>query len=198
MAQWEIVSYTFAPVLIHARDSRVDATATVRSEGRSTYVVEIAGQLPVFWAGNLLSALAEKNIDVMSGRGVGEKRNWKATLTLDARRAATPPDKLDLVALANTEAVPTGGTELKLTRFALTPLADGRLEVRVSAPDQSGFLSRLIRSMALVSLFPREFEIDTPGGQIKDRFIVSGAGNAVSPTALKAFEKMLTGYVQKT
>lgn len=175
----------------------MDATATVRPEGRTTYAVEITGQLPVFWAGNLLAALAARNIDVVSGRGVGEKRNWTAALVLDARRAAVAPDKLDLIALANTDAAPTGGTDLKLTRFALTLLADGRLEVRVFAPDQSGFLSRFLRAMALVSLFPREFDIDTPGGQIKDRFVVSGAGGMVSPTALKAFEKMLTEYTAK-
>ena len=133
----------------------------------------------------------------MSGRGVGEKRNWTAALVVDARRAAVAPDKLDLIALAHTDAVPTSGTDLKLTRFTLTPLADGRLEVRVSAPDQPGFLSRLLRTMALVSLFPREFDIDTPGGQIKDRFVVSGAGGAVSPTALKAFEKILTEYTTR-
>lgn len=175
----------------------MNATAHIRPEGRSTYAVEIAGQLPVFWAGNLLSALAARNIDVVSGRGGGEKRNWTAALVIDARRATVTPDKLDLVALAFTDAVPTSGTDLKLTRFALTPLADGRLEVRVFAPDQPAFLSRLLRTMALVSLFPREFDIDTPGGQIKDRFVVAGAGGAVSPPAVKAFEKMLSGYVTK-
>jgi UTP:GlnB (protein PII) uridylyltransferase len=175
----------------------VDATATVRPEGRSLFAVEIAGQLPVFWAGNLLAALAARNIDVVSGRAVGEKRNWTATLVLDARRAAAAPDTLDFVALAHTDAVPTSGTDLKLTSFTLTPLADGRLEVRVNAPDQPGFLSRLVRTMALVSLFPREFDIDTPGGRINDRFVVSGAGGAVSPTAVKALEKMLTEYAAK-
>lgn len=172
----------------------MDATATVRPEGRTTYRVEIAGQLPVFWTGNLLSALAARNIDVVSGRGVGEKRNWTTALVIDARRATITPDKLDLVALAFTDAVPTSGTDLKLTRFALAPLADGRLEVRVFAPDQPAFLSRLVRTMALVSLFPREFDIDTPGGQIKDLFVVAGAGGTASPTAVKAFERMLTEY----
>lgn len=175
----------------------MDATAHIRSEGRTTYAVEIAGQLPVFWTGNLVSALSARNIDVVSGRGVGEKRNWTTSLVIDARRAMVPPDKLDLVALANTDAVPTGGTDLKLTRFSLTPLADGRLEVRVFAPDQPGFLSRMLRTMALVSLFPREFDIDTPGGQIKDRFVVTGAGGVVNPTAVKAFEKMLNAYTIK-
>ncbi len=174
----------------------MDATATVRPEGRN-FVVEIAGQLPVFWAGNLLTALAARNIDVVSGRAVGEKRNWTATLVLSARRAAAPPDALDFVALASADAVPAGTTDLKLTAFALTPLADGRLEVRVSAPDQPGFLSRLLRTFALVAVFPREFDIDTPGGRISDRFVVCGAGGNVTPTAHKALEKMLAEYAAR-
>ena len=173
---------------------RVDATAHVRADGRTRFVAEIAGRLPVFWAGNLTAALAARNVAIVSGRGAGENRTWAAELTLDARRATTAPDKLDLVALANAEPLVAAEAPLKLTRFECSPLAGGRLEVRVFAPDQSAFLSRLLRSMALVSLFLREFEIDTPGGQIKDRFVLSAAGGTVSAASQAAFEKILRGF----
>jgi hypothetical protein len=171
----------------------VDAIAQVCPDGLSNYVVEINGCLPVFWAGNLLTALAARNINVISGRGAGENRNWSAKLLIDARRANTSPDRLDVIGLATTEASVIGGG-VKLSRFALHPMLDGRLEVRVFAPDQAGFLSRLLRAMALVSLFPRAFEIDTPNGQIEDRFVVSGTGNTVSTAARQALEGILRGY----
>ncbi len=172
----------------------MDATAQVRPDGRTTYVAEITGRLPVFWAGNLTAALAARNVAIVSGHGAGENRKWAASLVLDARRAAATPDKLDLIELANTDSAPATDAALKLSRFTCTPLADGRLEVCVFAPDQSGFLSRLLRSMALMSLFLREFEIDTPNGQIKDRFVLSGTGGAVHPASRLAFDKMLRGF----
>lgn len=175
-------------------ESHVDATALVRPDGRTTYAAELAARLPVFWAGNLAAALAARNIAVVSGRGTSENRKWAATLMLDARRAATAPDKLDLIALANTESPPADGPPLALTRFTCNTLTDGRLEVCVTAPDQPAFLSRLLRSMALVSLFLREFEIDTPNGTIRDRFVLSGVGGAVSPSPQLAFEKILRGF----
>ena len=172
----------------------MDATAHVRPDGRTHYVAEISGRLPVFWAGNLLAALAARNIDVVSGRGSGENRRWSATLVLDARRAATPPDQLDLIELASTDAAPAPNNGVRLSRFELKPLADGRLDVRVFAPDQSGFLSRLLRSMALVGAYLREFEIDTPGGHIQDRFVLGGPGGPVSSACRRAFEGILRGY----
>ena len=175
-------------------EPRVNATALVRPDGRTTYAAELTGRLPVFWAGNLTAALAARNIAIVSGRGTSENRKWAAALVLDARGATAAPDKLDLIELANTESPPADGPPLALTRFACDTLTDGRLEVRVSAPDQPAFLSRLLRSMALVSLFLREFEIDTPNGTIRDRFVLSGVGGAVSPTSQQAFEKILRGY----
>lgn len=171
----------------------MDATAQVHFDGRN-YTAELTGRLPVFWAGNLSAALAALNVAVVSGRGSSANRTWTAALVLDARHATVTPDRLDLIELANTETPPTVEVPLELSRFALAPLADGRLEVTVAAPDQPAFLSRLLRSMALVSLFLREFEIVTPKGQIKDRFVLSGVGGAVSPASRAAFEKILRGF----
>ena len=57
-------------------------------------------------------------------------------------------------------------------------------------------LSKLITVLfiaAMVSLFLREYEIDTPGGQIRDRLVLSGAVGHVSSRVREALETILRG-----
>jgi hypothetical protein len=90
------------------------------------------------------------------------------------------PESLDYVTLAKTNSTPLIAA-VKLSRYTCSRLPSGALEARVSGPDQSGFLARLLCRFVLLGLFLTEFDIDTQGDQIDDRFVLVCAGG-VSPS----------------
>lgn len=172
-----------------------DPTAQLKPDRGRRYRLEIQGRLPLFWAANLAAGLATRGISIVSGRAVRQHLDWTAAFVIDATHATTDLDRLDCVRLAQTDCVVTGTAEVQLTRFTCTRL-DAGLEVRLYGPDQGGFLAKMLRKMALLTLFPVQFEIATPAGRIEDVFMLSGVGgSAPTENARAAFEKMLTACV---
>lgn len=148
------------------------------------------------WVAFLFTGLAERNISVMAGDArQPNQQDWIARFEIDCSDSHAAPEALDFVALAQqTPAVPDSGTP-RLTSFELAQRPHG-LEVRLSGPDQIGFLGRLLRKIALLGLFPVEIEINTVAGRIEDRVVFRTiGGTTVDDKVRTMLESMMGDWV---
>lgn len=157
----------------------------------------LTGSFPPRWPGNLTAALAAQNINIVSAHAVKKRFEWDATFVLDLSQFSGDIDSVNFTELAYTEPDDLPDGAVQLTRYALQRLPTGDLEVSISGPDQIGFLARLLRRMTVLTLFPREFDIDTVSGRIKDRIVLGGIGNLMpTPAVMNSLENALQGMTQ--
>ena len=144
------------------------------------------------WLAYLLRALAESQISLVSGRAVqNDTQDWDARVALDFRQSQLQPEKLDYVALAQQRFNMATLAAPQLGGFRITRRSDLQLEAQLEAPDQVGFLGRLLTRVSSLGLFPSELEITTVGGCIKDRIVFRGIMNkAPTDTVQKSLEAM--------
>jgi len=159
--------------------------------------LELHGSFPPHWPGHLTAGLAGKKISILSGNARKKQFEWNASFTLDFSRFLGLPDKVNYVELAQTEPAGLPDEAIRLDDFVLRRLASGDVEVTITGPDQIGFLARFLRKVTFLSLFPKEFDIDTIGGAIRDRFVFGGIGS-LKPTAAveEILNKTLKGLVE--
>jgi hypothetical protein len=99
---------------------------------------------------------------------------------------------VDVVALASRRPTVRDAVSPVLTGHSVSRRADGRVELSLEAPDELGFLGRLLSRVSLLTLLPTEVEIATVGGRISDRFVLSGIGSTPpSDEVLDALRAML-------
>lgn len=144
------------------------------------------------WLAYLLRALSESQVSLVSGRAVqGDTLEWDARIVLDFRPSQLQPEKLDYVMLAHQRMDMATLAAPQLGGFRIARRSDLQLEVHLEAPDQVGFLGRLLTRVSSLGLFPSEMEIATVGGRIKDRIIFRGIMNkAPTDTVQKSLEAM--------
>ncbi len=158
-------------------------------------LLALKGSFPPEWPGNLAAALATLRIGIVSGTARKQGFSWDALFTLDFSRHPGVAEPIDFVALAKSDIVSLPEDPIRLSSHTVRRLPSDELEVTVTGPDQQAFLARLLRMASLMTLFPREFDLDTIGGKIKDRFIFGGAGN-MPPTAtvMSILDTTLRGF----
>ena len=79
----------------------------------------------------------------------------------------------------------------QLGSFRIARRSDMQLEAHLEAPDQVGFLGRLLTRVSSLGLFPSEMEIATVSGRIKDRLVFRGImKKAPTETVQKSLEAM--------
>lgn len=144
----------------------------------------------------LLSGLANSQVSVISGRAFQKApQEWEVLLNLDFARSKAAAETLDYVAMAQQKPASTDMAAPRISRYEIVRHTEG-LEVRLEGPDQIGFLGRFLGRMALLMLFPRDIEIATIAGQIKDRVVFHGVGNIVpDATAQASLDTLLRGLV---
>jgi len=144
------------------------------------------------WLAFLCAGLARQRFSVVSGTARREGRTWTARLDV----AGTGPLLADPVALASTRperdaAVP------RLGAYALVRRPDGLLALSVEAPDELGFLGRLLSRVSVLTLLPVEVDIATDAGTVRDRLVLGGIGSgALGEDVHGALDAMLRGFAQ--
>lgn len=173
----------------------MDLSARIVCERDRCYRLQLQGRLTPLWPSQLTTALASHRIGILSGRAKGTGLNWNAEFLLDFTASTADPESLDYATLAKTETPAELGGTVRLSRYTCSQLPDGRLEARVFGPDQSGFLARLLCRMVLLGLFPTEFDINTQGDQIDDRFVLVCTGGASASAAVhKSLDNLLRSF----
>jgi len=130
------------------------------------------------WLAHLCSALAERGISVTGGRAVRRSAGqWEGHLDVDVSGAFVPTGAEDLPGLAAATRAPRDSGELRLTSVGISREGKGFLELRVVAPDELGFLGRLLRRVALLGLHPVEVTVATRGGSATDVVVLAGIGS---------------------
>lgn len=144
------------------------------------------------WLGYLLRSLSESRVSLVSGRAVqNDAQDWDARIVLDFRQSQLAPENLDYVTLAHQHMGLATLTAPQLSSFRITRRRDRQLEVHLEAPDQVGFLGRLLTKVSSLGLFPSEMEITTVSGRIKDRIVFRGImSKAPTETVQNSLEAM--------
>lgn len=169
------------------------ATASLQRLPDGSVEVALQGAFPhPHWLAYLLRALSESQVSLVSGRAVqNDALDWDARITLDFRQSMAAPEKLDYLMLAQQRMNSATLTAPELSNFRIARRGDQQLEVHLEAPDQVGFLGRLLTRVSSLGLFPSELEVATVGGRIKDRLIFRGIMNkAPTDTVQKSLEAM--------
>jgi len=149
------------------------------------------------WLAHVCGALGDRGISVTAGhalrRSAGE---WEGHLDLDASASTVPTGPADLPALAAITRRRNDKEELRLSSVTLARLDDGFLRLDVSAPDELGFLGRLLRRVSLLGLYPVEVRVATRVGTVQDRLVLAGIGSTrPSQDIGDVLEQVLRGHL---
>jgi hypothetical protein len=174
----------------------VPATSTPVPDSRLRW--ELSGSFPhPHWLAHVCSGLSDLGIAVLTGHAVRRPSGtWKAHLDVDVSRSAVPVSQVDPVALA---AVPPRGRDLlplRLTSAEVVRRDDGLVQLDVTAPDELGFLGRLLRRVALMTLHPVEVSVATRDGRVHDRLVLAGIGATVpGEEVMMLLHRVVSGLV---
>ena len=149
------------------------------------------------WLASVCTGLSEVGIGVVAGHALREPGGtWLAHLDVDVSAALVVPDGVDVAALAAQPPPPGDPASLQLSAVDVRRRADGFLLVEVVAPDETGFLGRLLRRVALLGLYPLEVSVATQDGVVHDRLLLSGIGVTVpSDDVAVTVEQVLMGLL---
>ncbi|MCW2620627.1 MAG: hypothetical protein JWL64_229 [Frankiales bacterium] len=147
------------------------------------------------WLAFLCAGLAAAEVSVLSGRARRSPAGvWDAAFEVQGAQGLRT---VDPVLLARTRPVRRDPEPPVLTTYALARRSAGPLELHVTAPDQAGFLGRLLSRISLLTLLPIELDIKTVGHTIEDRFAFAGMGGSAPDDELyEALDGMLRGFVK--
>lgn len=149
------------------------------------------------WLASVCTGLSELGIGVVAGHALREPGGtWRAHLDVDVSAALVVPDDVDVAALAARPLQPGDHTALRLSAVEVRRRADGFLLIEVAAPDETGFLGRLLRRVSLLGLYPLEVSVATQDGVVHDRLVLSGIGVTVpSDDVAVTVEQVLLGLL---
>ncbi len=172
------------------------ATVTPTANGLQELKVQGLFHHP-HWMVFLLSGLADRQVSVLGGCATQQiSHTWEAVFQLDFRNSGITPESVNYLALTGHNASYAPAAPPILSAFQMRRRADNALEITVQGPDQIGFLSKLLGGVSLLALYPTELEINTIGGQIKDRVVLRGIGGSAPRDSTEAsLQTLLQGYV---
>jgi hypothetical protein len=158
--------------------------------------VELRGELPLGWCGNLAAGLSRRNVSITRGSAEREGAGWNAVFEVVSESGPLPSD-LDYAALALEESAERGAA-IRLESFVLTtPRRAAAVELTVRGPDRTGFLAALLDRLALLGLFPARISVETVHGMAADTIWLHAVGG-LAPTersieSLREFLRGVTG-----
>lgn len=163
---------------------------------RGTAHVELKGELPLGWCGNLAGALSRRGVSILRGNAERDGAAWSVSIDVIAEDG-TDPREIDFAALAS-EPSPEAPDSLRLESFVLTlPRRGQAVELTVRGPDRRGFLATLLERLALLGLFPQRMSVETVHGMATDTLWLQSVGGE-QPTdrsvdSLREFLRSVTG-----
>ncbi|MDR3418723.1 MAG: hypothetical protein P4L83_21325 [Nevskia sp.] len=150
-----------------------------------------------YWIASLFSGLSELGVSIVSGTAVQNAQSgWNARIALNFRGAQARPDGIDYAALVKRRFDAGTLEPPQLSDFAVAVAEDRSLEITVSAPDQVGFVGRLLLKIASLALFPVELDITTVAGLIRDRIVLRGIGRAAPGEEVRKSLQILLGRMK--
>lgn len=155
--------------------------------------VELQGDLPLGWCGNLAAGLSQRGVSIVRGHAERQGTGWNVVLEVQAEDGADPR-AIDFHTLA-TKSVEESNGAPRLESFVLTlPRRGAAVELTVRGPDRRGFLAAFLERLALLGLFPERISVETVHGMAADTFWLQAAGGQ-PPTerAIDALREFLRG-----
>jgi UTP:GlnB (protein PII) uridylyltransferase len=143
--------------------------------------------MPVGWLGNFARGTTRLGFDIVRGLARrGAQRHWTAyfeirsTLTFEL-------EQTDFLSLAREPSERLPAINLELDSFELTRSSErrGTLELRLRAPDRTGFLAALLEHLAGFVLFPEELSINTFKLDAIDTLLLSSVAGQSPPPELE-------------
>lgn len=171
-------------------------TYTIRRTNSGLHDLTIEGRFRhPHWVATLLSGLASRGVSVVSGRASSPAGGrWSASFRLDSSRSSLSPDRIDYLALAESESRHATQPPPVIGGYTIRRRGDHLLEVDVHGPDQLGFLGGLLGALSLLMLFPSELLVDTIDGHIRDTIVLRAMGGRVPSDATRgSLETLLNG-----
>jgi hypothetical protein len=171
------------------------------------YSVRLWGPLSPLWTGSFTVGLSRLGFDIRRGFARQDRSGpWVAEFLITPMAGAPEAATIDYLGLAAdldpmSEAEPDAhASTVELNHYALdgSPDQGSTLYLEVRGPDRVGFLGSLLRSLAQLSLFPKEMTIETHAGQVFDRFSLQAVGGRVpSDAARQALARSLDTLVRR-
>jgi hypothetical protein len=159
--------------------------------------VELAGELPLAWCGNLAGALSRRGLSILRGNAERQGASWTVVLEVSSEHG-TEPRELDFYELAR-EPNPAPQGPPRLESFVLNmPRRSASVELTVRGADRRGFLAALLERLATLGLFPARISVETVHGMAADTFWLQADGGE-APTEktlgpLRDFLRSSTGH----
>jgi hypothetical protein len=171
------------------------------------YSVRLWGPLGPLWTGSFTMGLSRLGFDIRRGFARQDPSGpWVAEFLITPTSGAPEPSTIDYLSLA-AEPHSLSGAEpdsqaspVELNHYALdgSPDQGSTLYLEVRGPDRVGFLGSLLRSLAQLSLLPKEMTIETHAGEVFDRFSLQSVGGRVpSDAARQALARALDNLVRR-
>jgi hypothetical protein len=157
--------------------------------------VELEGELPVGWLGNLASGLARRGVSIVRGSAERQGKGWRAAFEVVSDESQpTHPKDLDFVSFALEDGT-DGSDPVTLESFVLNvPRRSTAIELTVRGRDRRGFLAALLERLALLGLFPERISVETVHGSAADTFwLHSLGGSAPTARSIDALRQFLRG-----
>ncbi len=153
--------------------------------------VELAGELPLGWCGNLAGALSRRGLSILRGNADRQGARWHVVLEVSSEHG-TEPRELDFYELAG-EPNPEPQGPPRLDSFVLdVPRRSASVELTVRGPDRRGFLAALLERLAALGLFPARISVETVHGMAADTFwLQADGGQAPAEKTLGALREFL-------
>lgn len=171
------------------------------------YSVRLWGPLGPLWTGSFTMGLSRLGFDIRRGFARQDPSGpWVAEFLITPTGGAPEPSTIDYLGLA-ADPHPLSRAEpdshacpVELNHYALdgSPDQGSTLYLEVRGPDRVGFLGSLLRSLAQLSLLPKEMTIETHAGEVFDRFSLQSVGGCVpSDAARQALARALDTLVRR-
>ncbi|MBL6750881.1 MAG: hypothetical protein ISP90_10185 [Nevskia sp.] len=149
------------------------------------------------WITALFQGLSDHRISIVSGHvTLGPQHEWHGRFHLDCAECRIDVSRIDYSGMTErtTSALLVSEAPL-LSTFSVTRRADQSLELRIDAPDQRGFLGRILARISGLGLFPVSMDIGTVNGRINDRLVFRGIGGmAPGEPVAKALDTLLNRF----
>jgi len=161
-------------------------------EGKAARV-ELTGELPLGWLGNLASGLSRRGVSIVRGSAERQGLGWSAIFeVLSEEEQQVHPKDIDYAALAIEDA-PEGAQPVTLESFVLTtPRRNAAIELTVRGRDRRGFLAALLERLAQLGLFPERISIETVHGSAADTLWLHALGGAApTPRSIDSLREFL-------
>ncbi len=151
-----------------------------------------------YWITALFQGLSDYRISIVSGQAsLAASNEWRGRFHLDCSDCSSDVTRIDYSAMTERSSATLLVAETPLlSAFKVSRRPDQSLDLRIDAPDQRGFLGKILARISGLGLFPVAMEIGTVNNRINDRLVFRGIGGMVPGESIpKALETLLNRFL---